>query len=185
MDEKVRVMSDGNRVVVVIEDPTQDLINKVKEIFGVTIESITGLDNPPSKKDMEIPSGSETDSMFIFPQSSKYSGKTVLDILSAGDIGYLHFVLVKIKYKKKFDLWKDLNQQHEKVAEILQNKFRDSYAEILKMLCEIYDHEPDKNPVTPKILENIGVNSIDEALKNENDAAYVFETIIEYIKNKK
>lgn len=177
--EVVRVLSDGNRLVVVIENPDAELVQKVKDIFGVTIEKITGLSKPPAPKE------TTQDHLYRFPSSSKkYSGKTVVDVFSNGDVKYMHYILCKTQYKRKIEIWRDINKFHVEIAKALEEQYKDNFTGVLSDLCELLDSEPGKEPVLPPILENIGAESVENALKDPNDASYVFETLIDYLRTK-
>lgn len=190
MSEHVRVLSDGNRLVVVIENADREIVDKVKEIFGVTIEKITGLDHPPVKDEKKDKNNEE---MYVFPSSSKkYHGQTVLEVLQDKKEGlaYISYILLKTEYKRKNDIWRDLNLYHKTVADILEENLNqelnsgDLSGQSIFTLCDIYDHEPNKPPVTPTILKNIKTENLQEIANDKQKCSYVLNTLIEYIRTK-
>lgn len=197
MTENVRVLSDGNRLVVVIENADNEMIEKVTEVFGVALEKITGLDKPPvnNSSDIKIPESKPSENkntesdegMYVFPPSSKnHHGQTVLEVLQQDDIEYLHYILCKTNYKKKNEIWRDLNRYATIVADIIEENSKkwEKLSDNLFCICDIFDKEPGVKPVTPSILANIEANDLVDATLDEKTAPYILESMIAYIRAK-
>lgn len=191
MREKIRVLQDGKRLVVVFEDVDDALLKVVHQLIGAALP-VTGLDVPPSpevsaselvsKKEpspvqtVQSPSIETTPqptpsepqkqtaqpSVFHFPAGKKHAGETVLEVVQSGDLSYLCFLLTKIKYRFRDSVIRDFFTPG--VAAALQQYAVPVTKEQIKDLFSICDSVKGGD-FSQVIFDSLGVTSLDEALK--------------------
>lgn len=205
MKEKIRVLQDGKRLAILIEDTSADLLKKVQEILSVaTAELVVGLTDPVAN-DIPVPqetsqpvqnmSGNEpiqeqpaqvqpkeaapqstVSTPFRFPNGKKHGGETVCDVIASGDIGYLHFILTKIQYRNRAHVVEDFFSQA--AADALVKKFPQMPNDTLRMLCDICDSAEPNFTVT--LLDQLGYASLDDVFAaGPQDAGYVYGAVVE------
>lgn len=194
MKEKIRLLSEGKRLVLIIEDATSEDIEKVKKVFGeVMMSSVEGIEPAPAR-DIQIPEvNSAPRQPNTQPQKTtrqpaqgqycpvifskgKYAGRTLGDVMAC-DCGYVKWLAANRHTDFRWDdlyffrnIW-------------VQNATRPDvpYSEIV-LMAEVIDLRPTaQSSLQAEISEALGIGSLKD-IRSALDENFVRSLVAEALK---
>lgn len=182
MKEKIRLLMEGNRLVLIIEDTSPEEVEKVKRIIGdVMLERVEGI-IPNKPRDISIPQPDvQSRHNAVIPAAKKaneyspivfstgrYAGKTLADAMN--EAGY---VLWLARNEHNEFRWSDfyyfLGIWH-------RNCKNAPYKDICAMIKTL-DLRPNAQSIQSEITNALGIADIED-VKNPNDEEFVRELLL-------
>lgn len=184
MKEKVRLLQEGKRVVLIIEDSTPEDVEKIKSIVGdIVLESIEGI-SPNPARDIQIPQppkpnvqsnvaqetpAAQQNGPVVFA-NGRYAGKTLAEPMSR-DCGYVHW-LAENKHTdfKWTDFYHYLGIWHN-------NAKTAPFSEVCYMIKTLDLRPTATESIQIEIANSLGIGSLTE-IKSQVDEDFVRNLLI-------
>lgn len=189
MKEKIRLLQEGKRVVLIIEDSTPADLEKVKQVFGdiLTSSVVEGIENVPAR-DIPVPEPNfnapprqpqrpqeqqrpqqQNNAPYrpIVFSKGKYAGRTLGDVMAC-DCGYVKWLAEKGHQEFRWqDLFFFMKIWHDNCVAPTT-----PFQEVIYMV-QTFDMRPNaSSSLQIEICEALGVQSL-QAIKNELDEIFV------------